>query len=1412
MAENVVARQADGWNVISLSPDVCKTPMGPATPPVPYPVTADLVDAVQTVPTVKANAAPLVVLTQSFIPKTKGDEPGTAKGISSGTVADICEPLEHSTTLKAGGFPVLRHGDVFWMNNKNTTGKIYGEAPAASVPASAANPPVVPETSEEKSFWEIQGESYITEANSRSAATHQFKDAISDFTVDHTDDGAMNSEMIAAMLHAGDIYSRVPGASDEAVQQLGGEAAEAWKTLNTDQVRGIEIAAGSVFMGYTLSKTGAQIRKKETEPSNSDANAQCTRKCSSAGEPIDMVTGDFLQHLSVLTVPGTLPLNLTRFHRSRSNAKGLFGEKWMDEWSCYLEIDKKIVRFTDHEGVTLNYTLPSDGQLVNAVNCRIGEYVLSGNIHGELSVFDRKKQHRLVFSQKKGRIRRLSAICDGYGNTANFIYKNDLLTNINHSDNFILNLSWQQEKLISIDLCMENKTQCLVTCNYDERGRLAECETFQFSHILYHWSQEGQMTSWSDIDGTQLDLFYDDCGRVIKTQTPQGYYNDHFIWDEVQRRNTYQDGEGGLTHFEYNDEGLVICQIDPLSRKTLTTWKHGNRISEIDALERITTWEYNAYGDITRISFPDGTTLHYAYDDNGNLTRFQGPGNKIWQFNYDEFGGLQCVTDPLGRQRSQCLGANGELLQQILPDGETWHYGYDPLHRLNRVTDPALGETLLEQDMLGRMLEIRDPLYQTTTCQQSTHHASPGGSVTHTNLPDGVIQQHSYSDNKLMASFTDGEGKTTRYEYGPFDLLTALVRPDGTRLECRYDRLTRLSDIINAAGEHYRLTYDKAGQLIRETDFTGRTLQYEYDAAGRRICTRYPDNHFIRWYYDDGDRVIQRQAWQTADGYDKLIATTDYRYDAEHRLISARNPDAQVEFEYDADGNITAETLNGRRTEHTHHPLNGHALSWQLDNVSMQFARGPMGRVTQWQVNDHAPLNISHDALGRETQRCSEAGFLLGQRYSPTGNITGQWAGTQDGSALPQGVSRTQEYDRAYNLTRVHDQRWGKTDYRYDSNDQVTFAEGGVRQLPKLELFAYDRNLNILHQGMTRNLPDELMQFTEQVQQTGRVTTRGDTRYRYDDCGRLVEKLGIRDGYHPQQWRYRWDSSNQLTELITPEGQRWQYRYDAFGRRISKRKLHATKGIAGYDFHWSGNQLVAETPVYADGSVAAEQTVYWLYEPGALTPAARYQHGELHYIVRDHMGTPRELLTESGKVVWAQKLSVWGKAEYYRFNGWHAANDDTAPDCPWRFAGQYADPESGLHYNRFRYYDDDSGQYISPDPIGLNGGINLYAYVKNPLTWIDPLGLAGNNILFDSDFWKAVGDSAAKTKMRVKGAPVFEIIKKVDLEGIKKGDLFHLDTLHLNEIEVYDSKGTHKAVYGLDGNKTGGAVKGRKCG
>ncbi|WP_309505830.1 RHS repeat-associated core domain-containing protein [Salmonella bongori] len=169
-----------------------------------------------------------------------------------------------------------------------------------------------------------------------------------------------------------------------------------------------------------------------------------------------------------------------------------------------------------------------------------------------------------------------------------------------------------------------------------------------------------------------------------------------------------------------------------------------------------------------------------------------------------------------------------------------------------------------------------------------------------------------------------------------------------------------------------------------------------------------------------------------------------------------------------------------------------------------------------------------------------------------------------------------------------------------------------------------------------------------------------------------MEKLVDKGGYRPLRWRYRWDARSQLTE---------------------------------------------EIPVGTDGTPEYENAIRWIYEPGSFTPLARYEKGQLHYTITDTVGRIQELLTEDGTIVWRGKQHLWGREE--------GRNKDDAPSCRLRFPGQYEDEESGLYYNRFRYYDCDTGQYLCADPIGLRGGINLYAYVVNPLTWIDPLGLFG---------------------------------------------------------------------------------------
>ncbi|MGS7252893.1 RHS repeat-associated core domain-containing protein, partial [Pseudomonas anuradhapurensis] len=103
----------------------------------------------------------------------------------------------------------------------------------------------------------------------------------------------------------------------------------------------------------------------------------------------------------------------------------------------------------------------------------------------------------------------------------------------------------------------------------------------------------------------------------------------------------------------------------------------------------------------------------------------------------------------------------------------------------------------------------------------------------------------------------------------------------------------------------------------------------------------------------------------------------------------------------------------------------------------------------------------------------------------------------------------------------------------------------------------------------------------------------------------------------------------------------------------------------------------------------------------------------------DHLGTPMELTDHNGEVAWTAQYKAWGEVKETR-SEWAKQVGLTNPI---RFQGQYHDHETGLHYNRYRYYDPRVGRFVSQDPISYLGGLNLYQYVPNPIDWVDPWGL-----------------------------------------------------------------------------------------
>jgi RHS repeat-associated protein len=124
---------------------------------------------------------------------------------------------------------------------------------------------------------------------------------------------------------------------------------------------------------------------------------------------------------------------------------------------------------------------------------------------------------------------------------------------------------------------------------------------------------------------------------------------------------------------------------------------------------------------------------------------------------------------------------------------------------------------------------------------------------------------------------------------------------------------------------------------------------------------------------------------------------------------------------------------------------------------------------------------------------------------------------------------------------------------------------------------------------------------------------------------------------------------------------------------------------------------------------------------GTFVPAAKITEKEQFSIVTNYLGTPEAMYREDGEAVWTCELNSYGKVR--NFQG------ESKTMCPFRYQGQYEDAETGLYYNRFRYYSPEEGMYLSQDPIGLNGGINLYAYVHDPNSWIDGFGLTSNSAI-----------------------------------------------------------------------------------
>ena len=294
----------------------------------------------------------------------------------------------------------------------------------------------------------------------------------------------------------------------------------------------------------------------------------------------------------------------------------------------------------------------------------------------------------------------------------------------------------------------------------------------------------------------------------------------------------------------------------------------------------------------------------------------------------------------------------------------------------------------------------------------------------------------------------------------------------------------------------------------------------------------------------------------------------------------------------------------------------------------------------------------------------------------------------------------------------------GLPQYVIDGNGRVfslNFGNVADEQSPKMRLLSV---------SLLEGLPafGETARIGNLVRAANRLKTYNGTTYYYDELGNLIHRE-LADG---EVQNYFYDLHDQLVkaEIFKKDGTKetWAYTYDALGRRIGKGRLkneEVSDGLEGETgFVWDGSHLLQE--VQPDGRYTYIYTDPDSYEPLAQVRNWTNEDGEsrqqTRYFHCDQIGIPREMTDKDGNLVWFGNYTGWGRLKE------EIKVTDSAYQ-PFRLQNQYADPETGLHYNFFRYYESDAGRFVNQDPIGLWGGSNSYQFAPNTLKWTDTWGL-----------------------------------------------------------------------------------------
>ncbi|MCQ8895784.1 DUF6531 domain-containing protein [Limnobacter humi] len=1108
----------------------------------------------------------------------------------------------------------------------------------------------------------------------------------------------------------------------------------------------------------------AEVTTKVTTKAEG-ANTPKVKDTKTTGEPISLINGEELLQLTDAQLPGLIPLAWTRTYRSTLAEAGEgseLGVGWFHPLSHYLRIDSRDIIWHDDEGRRIPFEKIGIGETcVNTVERIVlrrpseGCYTLSpadglGHVlHFQINPADPGHAQ-------------LTSIADAFGQAI------EVLRSAEGHLQGLRQGAWQW--------CFHTNDQGLIT-RIDQLPRKAVNPTGLAERTLVHYthSEEGDLSCARDPNGYEEHYRYH--GHRLVQRTLKSGYSIHFEWiqlpGESHHRCTSQwgdpvDGQPTYTYcYEWNAEDGCNVSIDSRAGRTACRFNHrGQLVYERDPEGGVQRWRYGAQGELLEHVDADGALNTWAYTEQGWPAEHRNPLGHVRRWQCNASGQVVAKVDPEGHTTRYQYNPQGLLVRSLLPDGVEHAWQYNEQAQLVQYTNP-LGQRT-------RWVYDRDGLPAAEVHPDGTRHLyvyNTWGQVVAITRGAGNTTRYSYDLAGQCTRMEGPGGQVQHYTYSPLGQLQSKVDPQGNTTWYAYDhRLGQPSKRINALGQVQHYHYDSERNLVALTDENGQTHRFEYDLCERLIGQTGPDGRQQHHDYSKAGHLLHSREsldfghvlhiHHQRDALGRLTRTlrercnaqgdvlehdhADFEYNARSELLKASNAHRSLSWQYDALGRVVASAQTGTQgcfeIKAQYNAVGWpSAFQWGFKNQqahTLSLAYGFDGQVREMCWNGELLSQFQYDEYGRETLRSLSNSLQSQRHYDPQGRLqsiaTGfnhqHHTGSSHEPHPQQTIKRQYQYNSVNQLIGVVEahgkQRW-QTRYHYDVLHRLSHVDG-----PNPEAFLFDPASNLLEHlhgeqataaMQQQQLPPAHSPNAHRPQQVpgNRLKNQSGRQFKYDSQGNRTEH-----SVGQTHERYHHNLCNQLAKYEQHQQGQLQctahYTYDPLGRRASKTVQWADGRRSTVQFYWQGPTLLAEYETRHGQGTAQDHSTHYLYKPGSFEPVAQVVDGQVQHIHTDHLGTPRELSNGQGQWVWKARYRTYGALALQE----EAVEEQNPAACKLRFQGQYWDEESGLHYNLNRYYDPQTGQFISQDPIGLAGGLNLYQYAPNPVTWVDPWGLS----------------------------------------------------------------------------------------